>query len=176
MAKAKSNTFAGLFPEAKPLRFDEKLVLNQWLLSLFEKKTFEELAEPLKFDELEGLDEDNTHKFLHQLKLLWEFEDFPGDILLGYDQNIVRQTMKLNERRSEPIHWKYFQWLSLLFAEIYLDRFFRDQEKLLKDLNAFVDRFNTDKAARDRIIPYEASELSKIAFWNATGSGKTLLM
>lgn len=176
MAKAKSKTFAGLFPQAKPLRFDEKLVLNQWLLSLFEKKTFEELVEPIKADELEGLDEDNTHKFLHQLKLLWEFKDFPGDILLGYDQNIVRQTMKLNQRRSEPIRWKYFQWLSLLFAEIYLDRFFRDPEKLLKDLNTFVERFNTDNADRDQIVPYESSDLSKIAFWNATGSGKTLLM
>jgi hypothetical protein len=36
----------------------------------------------------------------------------------------------LNERRitrgEEPIVWKYFQYLTLLFTEIYLDRYFRD--------------------------------------------------
>jgi hypothetical protein len=166
---------SAVIPEAKPLRFDQKLVLNQWLLSRFERKHFEDLADPLSVDELEGLDEDNTHKFLHQLKLLWEFEELPHDILLGYDQNIVRHTHTLNAHRPEPVRWKYFQWLSLLFAEIYLDRFFRNSEKLLKNLNAFVNEFNA-KSEGGQIIPYEANDLRKIAFWNATGSGKTLLM
>ncbi len=127
-------------PETGPLRFDQKLVLNQWMLWLFDEKSFEQLAEPFKSAELEGLDEDNNHKFLHQFKLLWEFEEFPGDILLGYDQNIVRHTLRLNEHRAEPIRWKYFQWLSLLFTEVYLDRFFRDPDKLLADLNEFVEQ------------------------------------
>lgn len=72
-----------LIPEVRPLRFDEKLVLNQWMLWLFDKKIFGQIAEPLKMAELEGLDDDNTHKFLHQFKLLWELEEFPGDTLLG---------------------------------------------------------------------------------------------
>jgi len=38
--------------------------------------------------------------------------------------------------------WKYFQWLTLLFAEIYLDRYFKDPEGLLDDLNGYVERFN----------------------------------
>jgi len=90
-------------PEAKPLRLDEKLILNQWLLSLFEVTDFQKLAEPLKSLDLEGLDADNNHKFLHQLRLLWEFAEFPGETLRQYDQNIVRHTQKLNERRAEPI-------------------------------------------------------------------------
>ena len=126
--------------------------------------------------DLEGLNEDNNHKFLAVFKALWELEEFPGDVLLGYDQNIVKHTLKLNERRAEPIRWKYFQWLSLLFAEVYLDRFFRDPNKLLADLNEFVDEFNADKLEKDQILLYELADLRKIAFWNATGSGKTLLM
>ena len=165
-----------LFVEAVPLKFHQKLVLNQWMLSLLEKNNFDELADPFKLPELEGLDEDNTHRFLHQFKLLWDLEEFPGDTLQAYDQNIVSHTLKLNERRASPIRWKYFQWLSLLFSEIYLDRFFRDPDKLLADLNAFVEKFNSDKPDRDRITPYEAGDLRKLAFWNATGSGKTLLM
>jgi hypothetical protein len=38
--------------------------------------------------------------------------------------------------------WKYFQWLSLLFVEIYLDRYFNDRQGLCLALNDFVERFN----------------------------------
>ena len=82
-------------------------------------------------------------------------EEFPGDVLLGYDQNIVKHTLKLNERRAEPIRWKYFQWLSLLFTEVYLDRFFRDPNKLLTDLNAFVESSTPTSSNEDKIPPYE---------------------
>src|SRR5262245_46973286 len=178
MAKRNSSRSGGtaLFPEAVPLKFDQKLVLNQWMLWLFDKKSFEQLAEPFKWAELEGLNEDNNHKFLAVFRALWELEELPADVLLGYDQNIVKHTLKLNEHRADPIRWKYFQWLSLLFTEVYLDRFFRDSDRLLADLNAHVTEFNADKSDKDKIPAYEPGDLRKLAFWNATGSGKTLLM
>ena len=178
MAKRNSSRSGGtaLFTEAVPLKFDQKLVLNQWMLWLFDKKSFEQLAEPFKSAQLEGLNEDNNHKFLAVFRALWELEELPADVLLGYDQNIVKHTLRLNERRSDPIRWKYFQWLSLLFTEVYLDRFFRAPDKMLADLNAFVQTFNADKLEKDKIPAYEIADLRKIAFWNATGSGKTLLM
>ena len=132
MARKGSLSGGTLFAEARPLKFDEKLVLNQRVLGLLDKKKFEQLAGPLKASELEGLDENNVHRFLHQMKLLWEFPDFPGDTLLGYDQNIVGHTLRLCEKRDQPIRWKYFQWLSLLFTEVYLDRFFGDPERLVE--------------------------------------------
>jgi len=174
--KTSRSSTATLIPEAVPLKFDQKLVLNQWMLWLFDKTSFEQLAEPFKSAELEGLNEDNNHKFLAVFRALWELEEFPGDILLGYDNNIVKHSLRLNERRPDPIRWKYFQWLSLLFTEVYLDRFFRDPNRLLADLNEFVEKFNSDKLDKDKIPAYELPELRKIAFWNATGSGKTLLM
>ncbi len=69
----------------------------------------------------------------------------------------------------------------MLFSEIYLDRYFRDPEALLKELNAQVAACNADKPEADRIAAFdEAAEawpqLNKLAFWMATGSGKTLLM
>jgi hypothetical protein len=178
MAKRNSPRSGGtaLIPEVVPLKFDQKLVLNQWMLWLFDKKSFEQLAEPFKLAELEGLNEDNNHKFLAVFRALWELEELPADVLLGYDQNIVKHTLELNERRADPIRWKYFQWLSLLFTEVYLDCFFRDLHKLLIDLNAFVQKVNIDKLEKDKIPAYEIADLRKIAFWNATGSGKTLLM
>ena len=74
-----------------------------------------------------------------------------------------------------------FQYLALLFTEIYLDRYFRDPKALRADLNARIEAYNADVAEADR-IPHldEAGEawtqLNKLAFWMATGSGKTLVM
>lgn len=166
---------------AKPLKFYQRLVLNQWMLTLFGVNRFEELAEDLKGPHLEGLDENNVSKFHHALKLrLFESTELPHDLLLAYDQNIVRHWKQIvtrrNAREKRTLWAKYFQYLTLLFAEIYLDRYFRDAEKLLKDLNAHVEAFNTDRPSVDQVKPFVADDLKKLAFWNATGSGKTLLM
>ena len=166
--------------------FAHKLVLNQWLLSLFNVKNFEQLAEHLRSEELEGLDENNVHYFHHALTAqLFNLTDLSTDLLLEYDQNIVKHTQQLNERRitrgDEPIVWKYFQYLTLLFTEIYLDRYFRDPKALLADLNGQVAICNADKPEPDQIAALDESaeawpQLNKLAFWMATGSGKTLLM
>jgi hypothetical protein len=166
--------------------FAYKLVLNQWLLSLFNVKRFEDLAEHLMNKALEGLDENNVHHFHHALTAqLFNLTHLPTDLLLEYDQNIVRHTRRLNERRirrgEEPIVWKYFQYLTLLFTEIYLDRYFRDPKALLAALNTQAAAYNVDKPEADQIAPFdEAAEvwpqLNKLAYWSATGSGKTLLM
>ena len=57
-----------------------------------------------------------------------------------------------------------------------MDRYFRAPIQLLNDLNAHLDTFNAGKGERDQIQPYVADDLHKLAFWSATGSGKTLLM
>ena len=93
--------------------FPRKLVLNQWLLGLFDVKGFGELAEHLCNEALEGLDENNVHHFHHALAAqLFNLTQLPAELLLQYDQNIVKHTQRLNERRitrgDEPIVWKYF--------------------------------------------------------------------
>lgn len=181
MAKATGSRRRASAPAAKPLKFYQRLVLNQWMLKLFGVNRFEDLAEDLKGPHLEGLDENNVSKFHHALKLrLFESTELPHDLLLAYDQNIVRHWKQITNRRNaieKRTLWpKYFQYLTLLFTEIYLDRYFSGAEALLASLNAHVEAFNTDKPKSDQIDPYSADDLKKLAFWNATGSGKTLLM
>jgi hypothetical protein len=166
--------------------FAYKLVLNQWLLSLFNVNRFEDLAENLRNEALEGLDENNVHHFHHALTAqLFNLTQLPTELLLEYDQNIVRHTQRLNERRitrgEQPIVWKYFQYLTLIFTEIYLDRYFRDPKALLAALNAQVATYNADKPEADQIAHFDEvaeawPQLNKLAYWSATGSGKTLLM
>ncbi len=191
----RSNNAAGAVVPAAPrarannqpqVPFARKLVLNQWLLSLFNVKRFEDLAEHLRHEALEGLDENNIHHFHHALTAqLFNLTQLPTELLLEYDQNIVTHTQRLNERRithgEEPIVWKYFQYLTLLFTEIYLDRYFRDPMALLKELNAQVALYNADKPEPDQVTPFDETaeawpQINKLAYWMATGSGKTLLM
>ncbi|MDE4542416.1 DEAD/DEAH box helicase family protein [Thermoanaerobacterium sp. R66] len=163
--------------ETSSLKFYKKLVLNQYMLRLFGVESLEDITKYLKEVENEGYDENNNTYYCREL-----LDNFAGkcavpqDKLLSYDENIVRHTMRISQKRSHPIRWKYFQYLSLLFTEIYLDRFFTDSEKLMEELNEYVRSFNSDKGSADRIEEYQPSDLNKIAFWNATGSGKTLIM
>ena len=59
---------------------------------------------------------------------------------------------------------------------MYLDRYFQDPAALLMSLNAAVHAANEQLNARNQMEPFAEGDLNKIAFWMATGSGKTLLM
>lgn len=178
--------------KVKPLPFGHKLVLNQWIVSLFGfdplkdhkdgKRTLrpvQPLAKTVK-DAPEGMTSENLHQFYKALDVhLQAGAQITRADLLRYEHNIVSHTLAINEKRDRPIVWKYYQWLSLLFAEIYLDRFFADREALLNALNAYVDAFDTywtDEGYETGITPYELDDLNKLSLQNATGSGKTLLM
>ncbi|AHB89505.1 type III restriction-modification system restriction subunit R [Thermosynechococcus sp. NK55a] len=195
--------------QSPALKFEQRLVLHQWMLDLFGVSSFERLAANLKAPELEGFDENNVTRFHHVLRLGDMETRGQGDRspsprrqvspseLLAYDQNIVRHWRRITERRNHAgpfLYPKYFQYLALLFTEIYLDRYFRDPEGLLTELNAHVGAFNArlgDMETRgqgdlspsprrqvspSQIEPYTRQDLNKVAFWMATGSGKTLLM
>ncbi|ADV63936.1 type III restriction protein res subunit [Isosphaera pallida ATCC 43644] len=180
MARARNN---------KPqVPFPSKLMLNQWLLGLFGVKNFEQLAEHLRDEKLEGLDENNVHRFHHALCLHVPEDqrpDLPDALLQEYDQNIVKHTQTLNNRRNthgeESIVWKYFQYLALLFTEVDLDWYFRKPDELRQALNEQIAKYNDDKEPADQIGQLDETvpawtQLNKLSFWMATGSGKTLLM
>ncbi|MPV86148.1 DEAD/DEAH box helicase family protein [Ostreibacterium oceani] len=173
----------------KQHKFRDKLLLNQWLMSLFgidplaedaSIRPFHKLAEPIRHPKLEGFDKDNLHNFYHALvnsNLFWDDGvQLSKSQLLAYEENIVRHTQAINAKRHRPVVWKYYQWLSLLFVEIYLDRYFSDRESLLAALNEYVDRFNSRYLEYADMAYFNEDELNKLSLQNATGSGKTLLM
>jgi len=176
------------------IKFEHRLVLLNWIFDLFGVASFEDLAKNLRDPEFEGFNEDNVSRFHQCLKLLFDRPDLTSDLLLAYDGNLVRHWKAITEKRNadgQILYPKYFQYLCLLFTEIYLDWYFRAPEKLLGDLNAYVARFNAAETFQQRtygqlfaaglpkeayVSPYTLDDLRKLAFWSATGSGKTLLM
>ena len=156
------------------MKFNEKLVLNSYIFSLLGVKDLEELSKSFK-DEIrnEKLDEEGVSLFYYAIVgRLFDDAILNKIKLLEYDSNIVQHTKKL----KQDIKWKYFQYITLLFVEIYLDMYSSSKETLLKNLNEYLEKFNAKLPLKEKIKPFELKNLNKLAFWNATGSGKTLLM
>ncbi len=174
--------------------FQEALVLNQFLVGLFgidplhphtdngrKVRSLEVLAKTLRSVE-PGIAPNGKHRFLEAL-----LSHLPTDAVLTpaeltrYDANLVAHTQAINGKRKHKgeIVWKYFQWLTLLFVEIYLDRYFSDRQGLCTALNDFIERFNRFHEQQKRstgVGAYAVDDLNKLCLQNATGSGKTLLM
>jgi len=153
------------------VKLEKYLVLNKYFLNLFGFEEFNDLREKLK-DTEEGYDTAGRSYFvdvLIGLKPEWE------DLLLGYDEAIKDYVERLRQnKRHSNFKLKYFQYLAVLFAEMFLDKYYNDRQEFLDELNGFLERFNVDNKAK--IPPFTEEDLKKLAFWMATGSGKTLVM
>ena len=161
--------------------FHKQLVLNQWCLSFFKGGTLQGLKFRLGEDRHEGIEDDGQTNFFHELtQNLFEVDLISEQELRRYDLNIVQHWNLITERRNKlegtTLSMKYFQYLSLLFTEIYLDWYFNKPQQLLDGLNEQLKNYNNTAEADNRFQRFQSDELNKLAFWNATGSGKTLLL
>jgi len=161
--------------------FHQELVLNQWMMDFFKSITLHVLKNHLDEDRHEGINEDGQTGFFHELcRNLFEVDRISEQQLRRYDLNIVNHWNTITEKRNKVegtvFNMKYFQYLSLLFTEIYLDWYFNRKQELLDGLNEGMHAYNIEQEAEHRFQPFDADELNKLAFWNATGSGKTLLL
>ncbi|MCC6816670.1 MAG: DEAD/DEAH box helicase family protein [Saprospiraceae bacterium] len=163
-------------------KLSSSLVLNKFILNLFGVSDLETISRDLKDASMEGYDENNISYFHHALVTrLFTNENLPKELLLHYDQNIYSHTLTISEKRDEPIKWKYFQYMALLFTEIYLDRYFTNRDAFKDELNNFLSlHHGREKNDFSAITEYRLetviTDLNKLAYWNATGSGKTLIM
>lgn len=64
--------------------------------------------------------------------------------------------------------------MAVLFTEIFLDRLKNRKWEFLAELNDFVN--GLEKKVRQTVGEFSEEDLKKLAFWMATGSGKTLIM
>ncbi|WP_017429622.1 DEAD/DEAH box helicase family protein [Vreelandella jeotgali] len=192
--------------QKKTLSFSHHLVLNQWLFSLFgldslsgnvehdgkEIPTLEAFCERFQLHgDTAGRDAEGQHALMASLCAnLADDVTLSEAELLEYDRRIKTVTDSINDGRKAnqlpAIEWKYFQYLTLLFTEIYLDWVFNRREQLVDALNAQIQRWNArwiDEVglkyrplelldAEDNLWP----QLNTVAYWSATGSGKTLIM
>lgn len=157
------------------VKLEKRLVLLAWLNSLLGYESNKQLFSDMKEAE-EGWDSDgrsSTYKRIVGRKGV----KIPNTVLGRYDDNIKAHLEAINARRAEPITLRYFQYLAVLYTEIFLDWYFNSRAKMLAELNAFVTARNSNKLPGDvKDSKFLEGDLSKLAFWMATGSGKTLIM
>lgn len=154
------------------MNLERSLVLNRFLHGLFGAECLEDLRGALK-DEEEGPGPDGHSSYFHVLAGRTGLR-MDRRRLADYDLRILGYESELAKaRRAERFRtFKYFQYLALLYTEIFLDRLTADPQALLRELN----EFRAAKADFADLPPFELDDLRRLAFFMATGSGKTLLL
>lgn len=154
------------------MNLERSLVLNRYFHGLFGAERFDDLRRALREQE-EGPGPDGHSRFFHVLGGRAGFR-IDRRTLADYDLRILGYEARLGKnRRAEPFRtFKYFQYLALLCSEVFLDRLTADPKAFLQELNAF----RASKADFTDIPAFEPDDLRRLAFFMATGSGKTLLL
>jgi len=161
---------------AQYVKLEQRLVLLAWLNGHFGYEHNRDLLTDLK-EAAEGFDASGRSYVYHRLEARGEKVKIPLADLARYDDNIREHLRAMNARRPEPITLRYFQHLAVLYTEIFLDWYFHRRGEMLRSLNRFVEQRNASKTAGvPKDAKFSESDVKKLAFWMATGSGKTLIM
>ena len=157
-------------------QLDNHLTLHAWLNSQFDYETTRDLLNAVKNVD-EGFNPNGQSCVCDFLMSCAEPNSAIETALPTYDANIKRHLAAINYKRTQPIVLRYFQYLALLYTEIFLDWKFNRPGELLRQLNNFVQLRNDARAPGDAMdTPFQTDDLEKLAFWMATGAGKTLIM
>lgn len=158
------------------VKLEQRLVLLAWLNRHFGYEHNRDLLADTK-EAAEGFDASGRSYVYHRLEARGHKVMIPLADLARYDDNIREHLRAMNARRPEPITLRYFQHVAALFTEIFLDWYFHRRGEMLRSLNRFVEERNASKSAGEpNDAQFLESDLKKLAFWMATGGGKTLIM
>ena len=152
----------------KVFDLEKRLVLHAWMNDLLGYRSTRELLDDLKWAD-EGFDGEGRSGVLYSLRSRSDRLKLPLEDLERYDANVRHHLDAINRHQPEPLTLRYFQHLAVLYTEVFLDRRFSDPGALAADFNRFA-------AKLEEPVSFEESDLNKLAFWMATGSGKTFIM
>lgn len=120
--------------------FETYLVLFRYFLGEIGTTELKSLGNKLNNVEYEGLDENGNTHFHHYIAQIAKMKhcSITTDKLREYDERICRYTKEIGEKRG-GISLKYFQYISLLFTEMYLDNYFAtDQPSASRLTNSLI--------------------------------------
>ncbi|MCL6431320.1 MAG: DEAD/DEAH box helicase family protein [Anaerolineae bacterium] len=156
------------------LRLESYLVLNRYLHHLLGADDLEALKALLR-PMPEGPEGSGQSYFLARLVTQPGLR-LPREDLERYDRRVMAYEAELRRARRDFKGFRYFQYLALLYTEVFLDRLTADPRAFAADLNRFLDGLRQSDRDLADFPSFEPGELRRLAFFMATGSGKTLLM
>ena len=110
------------------MKLEQSLVLNRYFSGFFGARGLEDLKQSL-FRVEEGTGGDGHSRFFHALAILKDLR-LPEEKLREYDSRVVAYEARLTKARGS-FAFKYFQYLALLYTEIFLDRLTDDPEQFV---------------------------------------------
>ena len=155
-------------------QLESQLMLLGWANRQFGFESNEKLFDTMK-EAGEGYDSDGRSHVARMLGSRNRCLVPPRD-LSRYDDNVRCHLDSINRGRREPIILRYFQQLAALYAELFLHRRSTAPEALAREIHSYVRQKVHSLHSSYPIRGVEPADLNKLAFWMATGSGKTLIM
>lgn len=153
------------------MQLEKHLVLFRYILRQLGYEAFEDLRDD--FNNKEPGVSSTGYTFFASTLMANSDLRIEVRVIQQYDEAIQGYEKKLRENRAEPFFtFKYYQWFSLLFTEYFFDIYSNNPTNLINDLNHYISESKDFKG----IEFYSKTDLKKLAYWMATGSGKTLLM
>lgn len=153
------------------MQLEKQLVLFRYILLQLGYEAFEDLRD--EFNNKESGTSSTGYTFFASALMANSEKLIEDRAIQQYDEAIQGYEKKLRENRAEPfLTFKYYQWFSLLFTEYFFDVYSNNPTVLINSLNQYAQ----DSRDFKDIEAYTEKDLKKLAYWMATGSGKTLLM
>ena len=163
-------------PTSDYIKLEQRLVLAAWACQQLGYTSNKAMLEDLR-ERDEGFASNGRSHIVSTILTRGAKFLVPEEDLVRYDANIRSHLAYFNKHRKETLALRYFQHLSLLITELFLDKLFNHEKALRQELNKLVGERNSKRGAMDAQDPeFTDEDLTKLAFWMATGSGKTILM
>lgn len=153
------------------MQLEKQLVLFRYILHQLGYEAFEDLRD--EFNNKESGTSSTGYTYFASALMSNSDKLIEDRAIQQYDEAIQGYEKKLRENRAEPfLTFKYYQWFALLFTEYFFDLYSNNANQLITKLNEYAEGSKDFK----QIEAYTKKDLKKLAYWMATGSGKTLLM
>lgn len=153
------------------MQLEKQLVLFRYILLQLGYEAFEDLRD--EFNNKDSGTSSTGYTFFASALMANSEKLIEDRAIQQYDEAIQGYEKKLRKNRAEPfLTFKYYQWFSLLFTEYFFDVYSNNPTVLINSLNQYAQ----DSRDFKDIEAYTEKDLKKLAYWMATGSGKTLLM
>jgi hypothetical protein len=153
------------------MKLEKQLVLFRYILQQIGYENFEDLRD--EFNKKISTTSATGYTVFASSLMANSVKKIEDEKIKRYDEAIQIYEKQLRDQRAEPFFgFKYYQWFSLFFSEYFLDTWSNDAEVFINELNQFIQ----NDSDFSHIEPYKEKDLRKLAYWMATGSGKTLIM
>ena len=150
-------------------RLTDDIVLPDFFSSILGYVDFSSLLDDLK-DAEEGYNSNGISHFCERISS-------KGTDISSYDRRTKGYVQKISYGREHGFTLKYYQYLAILFTDMYFEMFFSDHSKekqeFINEINSFVDKTNRGGS---RKLSSKDFKPPKLAYYMATGSGKTIVM